>query len=264
MAINSIDNLIDALPGQRIYYFKTALTSVAGVLCSSWTQPGIPGAGSTPPSGAGEVPTKSTSGALIFTNPTGGNLSYLVNLAFAGNNTQNLILCDRLVHTSGLSGTSTSAQTVNSSSVNRPDSTGEGASIFLEVYTATGSIATTVTASYTNQAGTSGRTTPSVTYPASMAARYSVQLPLQAGDTGVRSVQSVTLAASTLTAGNFGVTIARPILTIPNTGGLAGSAIDLFTAGMPTIPDNACLFFYSVPVATTAFNGSGIITLAQG
>lgn len=265
MAINNLSELVSAIDkSQKLYIAKSGITSVAGIICSSWTLTGSPQAGGTPPTGAGEVPTKATTGALFFTNPTGGNITALAGANFSGAVNQSFFLYDRLVHTSGLVGNSASAQTVNSVAVNRPDSTGEGAQIFLEVYTATGGSATTVTASYTNQAGTSGRTTISTTYPASMAARYSIQLPLQAGDTGVRSVESITLAATTGTAGNIGVTIARPVFAFP--AGISQIAVnaDFLVTGLAGIDDDACLFYYALPPSTSAGALLGYLFLAQG
>lgn len=124
-------------------------------------------------------------------------------------------LYDRLVETGGLSGTVSTAQTVNSAALPTRASGGAGVQLWIEWYTATGATQVTVTASYTNQSGTSGRTTPAINFQAtpntSGNGHEIQQLPLQAGDTGVQSVQSVTLSGTTGTAGNFGITLLKPL-----------------------------------------------------
>lgn len=136
----------------------------------------------------------------------------------AGNGLRSLgMLIDRLCHMSGLSGTSTSAQTVNSATLPRYTS-GDGVMMAFEVYVNLGNTGTTATVSYTNQAGTSGRTSQPILVSGGAQQRdidSFVVIPLQDGDTGVQSVQSITLAASTLTAGNFGITLFKPLAFMP-------------------------------------------------
>lgn len=170
------------------------------------------------------------------------------------------ILVDRLVHSGGLSGTTTGAQTTNlpTAALTRYTS-GEGVFAALEIYTTIGTTATTATVSYTNQAGTAGQTSPAFVFggTGNRTAGTMIIIPLADGDTGVRSVESVTLAASTTTAGNFGVTLFKILDWVP--GNNAGfdrpvGLVDAFTGGgglCPVVEDNACLQLCAFSGATT-------------
>ena len=168
-----------------------------------------------------------------------------------------VILYDRLLHISGLSGTSTSAQTVGGTLTR--NTTGEGNQIWVEIYGQIGATATTITASYTNTAGTSGRTTQAVAIGGTNNREVTrvIPLTLQAGDTGVQAVASVTLAATTGTAGDFGITIARP-LAFANNENAGSQFIRDFIAGMPdsdVIPADACLALAILSASTSAPQG---------
>lgn len=194
---------------QRPAILKVAATAFgAGSFHSLWKVAGYPSSGATPATGAGAVPLATTPGAIYFSDR--GRLDRVL---FAGAQPGTLLVYDRLVHTSGLSGTVATPQTVNSTAITRPNNQGVDAELWLEWYTPTGSTPRTVTASYTNTAGTAGRTTATASIPASPVAGFMLPLGLQAssGDLGVQSVQTVTLSGSTGTAGDFGVTLMRRV-----------------------------------------------------
>jgi hypothetical protein len=91
-----------------------------------------------------------------------------------------------------------------------------GVFVALEIHTAVGTTATTVTARYTNQAGTGSRVTKAVVFGGTSereAGRFII-LPLADGDTGVKSVEGVTVLATTGTAGAFGVVLFRPLMMV--------------------------------------------------
>lgn len=228
---------------QRRPYFKVAATAqAAGVSHSLWRVSGQPGAGAVPATGAGAVPTRTTTGATHIDDPGAGYELSLERLALAAAQTgTDFCLYDRLVHTSGLSGTIATPQAVNTVAITRPDALGDDVELFLEVYTATGSTPANVTASYTNEGGTAGRTTPSIAFPVSPVAGTLLRLPLQDGDLGVRSVESVTLSGSTGTAGNFGVTLIRTISLL---------TLEDLALSRPRVPGQACLAGYVVPIST--------------
>lgn len=263
-AITDLSDLVNRMTGgnsgtpENIFAFKaftiagTADSWNAGGLYSTWLYDGFPGPGSAP--GAAAIPTSATAGAIPFTNPGGGRTKWLVQAsAIAGDTSAvgGLLLYDRLLHISGLSGTTITAQNVQTSSPT-PALTrytgGTGNQIMVEIYTAIGTTARTITASYTNQAGTTGRTTPAFPIGGSSGgptqdANACFILPLQAGDTGVRAVESVTISASTGTAGNFGVNIIHPLSwLLPNySGGNAQRDFTVGPGGLPEIQTNACL-----------------------
>jgi hypothetical protein len=271
MTIATMDQLVAALGGssgqQQLSFFKfTGGVIGAPQFCSYWTVNGNPGAAATPPTGVGEVPTSATLGALPFINPTGGVNAYLAGLRgqVAGGTVTCFMLYDRLVHTSGLVANSTSVQTVNSVAVNRPDSTGTGAELFVEVYGSPGSGSSTPTITYTNQSGVSGQqaiapTGQSFNAPVSQI----IPMSLAAGDTGVRSVQSFQFIGSTYaSAGNLGITIARKIAVLPSYGsGGSAASVDPFGLALAPIPSNACLFIVSFGGAQALF---GMAEVAQG
>jgi len=266
-----------AAPAERVWYYKDnrvaggasgAGAAAAGRISSLWTQNGIPNAGGTPPAGSGEAPTAATVGAINFTNPGGGRQKWLIGMSWAPAASTNgtVILYDRLVHTSGLDGTVTSAQAVNTVALTR-NTAGDGNQIWLSIFTQIGATPTTVTASYTNQAGTAGRTTVAV--PIGGAGWREIQriitLPLQGGDMGVRSVQSVTLAGSTGTAGGFGVIIAQPLLVTPDMTTSVACLRDLIS-GLPGVTEvvaNACLALAVLATGTPSFRCFGTLNFLE-
>lgn len=263
MAITTQDQLVAALPGQLEPYFKNALagTFAAGQFISLWTAGGSPAGGAAQGTAAGAVPTSLTNGALSFTNPTAGN-SYLAKLQLAATIPGFLLIYDRLAHGSALSGTVTTAQTIGSPALTRPNATGVATLMFLEWYTATGATPTTATVSYTNQNGTSGQTSGAATVPANAPAGLMSLIPFAAGDTGVQVIASATLLASTGTAGNFGYTIARLIGIIPCVNASVAQAFDPFSMGFPQIYNSACLsaaFCLATGTAAPAVYGFGNI-----
>jgi hypothetical protein len=240
-------------PYQRFQDTKNSLTTVAGRASSFWTVAPFAGLAPTVP----VVPTVSTAGSLGQQNSSG--VQRIAQVAAGLANWGMIMLCDRLSHQAGLSGTVTGAQTTNlpTAALTRYTS-GNGVMAALEIYSAVGTTATTVTASYTNQNGTDLRTSVATAFGATgfNAASLMIMLPLQEGDTGVRSVESVTLAASTVSAaGNFGVTLFKPLLylPVPSLGSqqLLFDSVQTLSTYMPVIENNACLF-YIICAGTTA------------
>lgn len=258
----------------------TAFSNAAiGKTYSTWmTDGGSPGAGAAP--GAVAVPTSATLGAIPLTNASGGRDKRLIAAAFgwsnasspAGDYMTDILLYDRLLHQSNLSGTTTGAQNVQSGSgvTLTRHTAGAGNEIWIEIYgTAIGGTPQTVTCSYTNQAGTSGRTTLAVPIGASAAttALKSImevaRLPLQAGDTGVRSVETLTLSGSTGTAGVMGVTIANRLAHIPIHDGVGLVDFTFGDSGTPIIEANACLAMMWRPTASSLMPILGVLATAE-
>ena len=215
MAINNLNDIINAYNGRYpTSVFWNSITSVASLPYSLWTATGMPGAGSVPATGSGAALSSATTGAIPLPTLSSGQSLYLFNIALNVTGGSGFMLYDKLVATSGLSGTVTTAQTINSTALPRYTD-GNGVELWLEWYSATGATARTASISYTNQDGTSGRTA-TATIAASTPANRMVRATLQAGDTGVQSVQSLTiLVGTTGTAGNFGISLMRKIITVP-------------------------------------------------
>lgn len=237
-----MDTLIAGLnAGEIRSYSKASVTQTAGRFASMWTATGIPAAGSAAGSAAGAACTKATAGAIPFSNTASG-YNYLARLFAQSANPCTIVIYDRLLHTSALVGNLNTAQTVNSVTLpSRPDTTGANTELWMEVYTALGSTATTITASYTDQSGGSPKTSGAGVVAGTAQAGYMARIPLATGDGGVRSVQTVTLAASTGTAGNFGITILRRLAEIYVPAANLSMALDAIALGLPRIYDDACL-----------------------
>jgi len=268
-ALSDISDLINRATGgnsgtpQSVFFHKVAriggaaaTAPIAGRPASLWRYDGLPGAGAAP--GAVAVPTAATVGALPFTNPGGGREKHLVQAWATGLVGGTVLLYDRLLHQSDLSGNAGGAKTVQGTHPGTPaltrNTTGVGNFAFMEIYTLIGSTSSTVTMSYTNQAGTSGRTSPAVALGNTGFREVTrvILMPLQAGDTGIRSVQSVTYA-TTGVVGALGVTVGRP-LAYMGVGGPGAAGWRDFTTGMPGIPQieaDACLALLWFPQTVT-------------
>lgn len=256
MPISTLDELRSGLRAQRDQVSVTvaANTVIAGRPFDLWR--------ATVPTGAvpttAVVPTAATLGAIEFANAGAGLRNLIIGARMNAQSPGVLLICDRLSHQGGLSGTATGAQTTNLPTAAITRGTGVGVWIGLTIYTQIGTTATTVSASYTNTVPTAGRTTPLVVIggTAFREANRMILLPWQEGDVGVNSVESVTLTATTGTVGAFGVTLFRPLLAVhiePMSGVVsAGGIISGFTGGgMPEVPNDACLFGILISASTT-------------
>lgn len=262
MAITTMDGLIAAMPGQVLPFYKPAVTTKgAGFWHSLWQAAGTPAAGATPATGAGTVATSATVGAIKFSDPTGGPLTYLSRLMAHSGVVGSLTLYDRLCHTSGLSGTVATAQTVNTAALTR-STTGENVEAFIEWYTATGASAVNVTANYVNQLGSTGQVGPSQAFMQSPVAGQMQAIALN-GD-GCRRIESITLSATTGTAGNFGITLMKRLVTVPMAQANTGVILDAFAAGMAQVSDSACLALMVFCSSTTQGPVFGELGLSQG
>lgn len=227
---------------------------VAGRWSSLWTMEGIPSHGVAP--GAWANPTNTTAGSLMQTDPGGGRAKWLASYMLTNYGSGGILMIyDRLGHCSGLSGTSTAVQNINGGSpatITRY-TTGERNHLFVEIYTAIGITATTITASYTNESGTLHTTQPiTIGSGGEDEAQRILQMSLAQGDYGVRDVTSVTLAATTGTVGDFGVTIARPLMAI-GIGTNGSPTITSFVEGpIAKILAGACLAVKVLPMTATA------------
>lgn len=267
MAFTSYDSIIAALAAgnnEEASFYKNSISTTAGRWYSLWKSGGYPSAAATPATGSGEVPTASTAGALRFTNPSGSNVKCGVRFGGGGPTAGMLMVYDRLVQTSGLSGTSTSAQTVNTTALTR-HTDGLGVLCAIEVYSALGSTSVTATITYTDQDGNTGNT-GTITIPASaLAGEFIIPMTFASGDKGVKSVQSVQLSASTGTVGDFGITLYYPIAMIPyNANDYVERDLVLQLASLPRLTSNTCLALAAFATTTSLGNQFGVFSMAEG
>lgn len=267
MAIASLDNLVAALPGQMRQIYKTgSISQAAGMWLSLWTMAGIPGAAPNPSSViAGDVPTSASAGAIPFTNPTAPALTYLGGVTAQGTAAGLFMLYDRLWQNgaTAISPTTTSAQTVNSIALTRPDALGGNAEAWLQVYSAMGAATPAITISYTDQDGNAANTGTAVAVVTGAGVARCFPFSLASGDTGVRSIQSITIGTSWV-SGQVGLVIRRHLATIPAIATNAGVTYGPLDLGMPQIHDNACLELMWVPNNTANANQTFYLSLLQG
>lgn len=268
MAITTQAGVNSALPGQTMVFQKTGILNTFAKFISCWTDAGSPGQGASPSSGlAGDVPTKSTTGAYNYVNPASGN-TYVGRVATGipqgGNMTLGFFLYDRLWQNSGIDVTITTAQTVNSVALTRPDANGTDAEVWWEVYATMGSGTPTVTLSYTNSSGTASQSASSGALATGMSAQLAGQFTLASGDTGVKSVQTWT-ANATFTSGTIGLVIRRLVTFLMLPSGAPTIVFDALACGLPRVYDSACLevLFYAGTSSWT-ITGPIAISLIQG
>lgn len=275
MAITTLDQLLAALPGQLKQIFKASQTAEgAGTWHSLWKAAGQPPAGANPPlftAGAGYVPTKDTVGAIAFANPSAGLLSYVARAVFAGSVVGTLVLYDRLWACSGLAANVVTAQNIatpGSLPAGRDPGNGADVEPWLEVYAAPGATAGNWDLTGTDAAGNANRTWR-YAHPAN-AESVGQMMPLVPGGAspaatlGIRQASSFQLSASSGTAGDVGITLVRRLLEIPlNVAGVA-AALDAFAAGMPQIPNDACLGLMLLCTGTSTGNVQGSLNVVQG
>lgn len=212
----------------------------AGTFHSLWKGAGFPAAGATPASGDGAIPTKATTGALPFSNPTAPRKLWFSLLAGRGGTIGSVTIYDRLWHNSGLVGNIITDQTFTQPALTRYVD-GEGVELWGEVYTAMGATGSVFTATYVNQDGT-GTRSATYTMPANaLAVGQMFRFEYQDGDYGIRSVSKVALSISTGTAGDFGLVLMKPIGTLSLVTASVRYLADAIQLGMQEIVSDACL-----------------------
>jgi hypothetical protein len=259
MAVNTFDGYTDAAFNrpQNFFVFNMAAYATTNTSWFSfWQLPGTPGSGVTPPTGGGSTCSVATAGAVPFTAPTGGRSLYLGPCGMASSVGMTMYIADRLVHTSGLDGTNTGAQSVNTVALPARAGTGVGVYAALEVYSALGGTTVTPTLTYTNSSGVSGRTATTSLLGGNQG-RFCI-FPLTGGDVGVQSVQSVQ-HATTGGVGNYGVTLFKPIAIIP-AGTTAGvmPQMSVFDQGTGLVDSDACLFVYVLSSGSSALTSYNV------
>lgn len=247
---------------ENIFMFKDARVDtgaaqapVAGRITSLWQYEGLPSGGAAP-GGTVAVPDNTTTGGLLQTDPGGGRTKWLTGVTGCCNAAGTLIVYDRLLHISGLSATTTTAQTVGGTLTRYTGTESKGNQIWLEIYSAIGTTGTTITAQYTDQDGNTAITSTATGFGGTglREVQRIIPVPLASGDSGVRQLDNVDLLASTVSAaGDFGAMIVRPLCLVPISNIGCGAVIDYIT-GIPApieIKTDACLAVAFVAQSTT-------------
>lgn len=261
MPINTNDLLINGLAGSQVFKGSAVVTpQTGGAFISLWKAPGNPGPGATPTATlTGEIETDADVGAYNYSS---SGQSYIGSLQVTASASGSLLMYDRLWATSGLSATSTAAQTINSTALTR-ETTGAGVEAWYDIYAVMGAGSGNYTMSYTDESGNSGNTTSAITNVTVAAAFRAFPInTLAAGDQGVRSIQSITFSA-TRTSGTSGLTLRKLIASVPviaNTGVI----LDAFDLGMPRIGTDSAIEFIWLASSTAAVTIFWKFSIIQG
>ncbi|GCL61497.1 hypothetical protein [Pseudaquabacterium pictum] len=267
MAITTLDGALAGMRPPEFFAKGTSPTLAAGRPFSPFYLGGYPGAAVAPAPGIAGAALTSYAGQIPF--PAASGNTHLARFSGACSSQSGmLLLCDRLWHNSGISVTTTTAQTVNSVAWPARDKNGaidgDGVLIGLEISAATGVGAATPSISYTNSAGVSGKTSTTVdAYAASSALGMFYRLGLQAGDVGVQSIQSVTLGVS-MTSGSVSLVAYRVLAALELSASGVPNAVDALTAGLPRLYDNTVPFLLFIPQTTAAGQITGSLVYTQG
>ncbi len=270
MTITTTDGLLSALGNNssRMVIDKASISSVAaGNYVSLWRATGQPGQGAIPAAAA--VCNNTLTGAVNFAQQTNPATTYggWAN-AICSNSAMTLEIHDRLMHMGGLSGTVTTAQTVNvdlaaNLAVNNlaeriGDANYSDVQWWLEWYTATGSTAVTATVGATFNDGTSANLTGAslaATRPASFMLPLNGLIAAAQAGKYIRDIDTLTLSATSGTAGSFGITATRPRMTMPLPLANKMEIFNWADLGLPEIFNESCLF----PLVITSTTSTGTI-----
>jgi hypothetical protein len=253
---------------------KTGATGVVGTFGHLWLPGSWPVAGAAGgTTGSGAARSKTSQGAINFTNAAGGDTLHLVGGTFQGSvGTQTLVLYDRLwdmTHTMTVDPRSTDG----TAPTRYQDSTAAGTVLTGEVTTVLPASSPTVTFDYVDQGG-SNTTSPANTIRASAAVNSS-PFPLgqwiaqlDSADTGIRAFQNsangINLSAA-MASGVVTWIIAKPLAYIPIPTANVPVVITATSAvHLVRILDDACLSFFEIKGATGATNWYGNLVLTSG
>jgi hypothetical protein len=256
MALDTIDKLVAMLAaGQNNPIYKASIANtIAGQLTSLWRGTGMPTQGAIPGTTWATCDNALAGGLAL---PTLGALKgYIARIALTGSLANTWLLYDRLGHNGGLSGTVTTAQTVNGSlataaAAGRCAADGSDVEWFIEIYTDMGSTSVTATVNYNNQSDVAVNAA-AITLGATPRAGRLYQIIPNAG-TSIKQPNTVTLSATTGTAGSFGITarsrqcgLGQPIANVSPPG-------DFAAIGLPEFKQTSCLEL--VALCTTTSTG---------
>ena len=258
---------------QQFMFAKTGVTGVANIANSLWDVGANPAAGSTSAAPTGSSPTNLTTGAIPYTNPTGGDTLHFVSATSVATVGSNLLLMyDRYFQVNH--NLATDPQSISGTPTRYQSTAAAGNFITCFVTTALGAGTPTVTLTYVDQAGNTAENATAQTIVGSAIARrfpFAATvgngwfIPLNSGDTGVRALTNADLSATS--TGNVDYVLGKPIVMIPQ--GIANFPVIIdginSAFNLIKIEDNSCLAFMEINKgATTATSYSGIITLVAG
>lgn len=241
-------------------------TQVAATPTSLWRATGIPAQGAIPTAAA--VCDATTLGAMPLPSRTGGERRIIrkTDILQANANAM-LVVEDRLAHMGGLSGTVTTAQSVNldlstlgSNMAQRIGAADYSECLWwLEWYITTGTTSVTPTINVTFHDGTTGTASiwlnGATAVPASMAASRRAPLISNAAGKFIRGVTNITHVTMGA-AGNYGVTATRPLTEFTTIIASRTEERKFSLEDGPPVFDNSCVTLSQIAGTTS----SGVVT----
>ncbi len=275
----------DAGYNGKAYQFSKAGSAKdsAGYAVANSPNAGVPGAWvpGTPGVNGAVLDCSTAAGATIagaryLVSPATGNL-YLTQVAISGSvAAEQLEIIDALWYNTGLTVTTTTAQTFTTPTLPARDingsTNGEGVSLALLTTTANtnaGTISTT-TASYTDSEGNTGATATfaaMVGWQAPVSPVITTWMPFQlaAGDRGIRALTAASSGGITLATsyggGALSAVLYRSLITIPNQLANSAALINLPSPGIRIYP-GTCIWMVLRGTATAA-SVSGSYTIME-
>lgn len=270
-----IAGMLPPIPFQKNNVISVALGTISAIGFMGIGYPDAFTAGAPGLAGATiDGTTNTLGGTFPFTNPSAGNSTYLAKVGVsAGKGYNSLVLFDFLWYNTGITVTTTTAQTVNSVTLPARDANGAtsgvGVTAWLLARGTMGNASTinNTTISYTNSNGTSGKTGSFSTFGSIASAPNGNLVPfsLASGDVGVQSIQSITLGTSYV-SGTLSLIMLREVAYIPlsGRGGTGGVVMDWAQLNFPQLYNGTALSCYSAMTDLTASIILGEIVYAQG
>lgn len=260
--------------GKAFQFYKIGVASEAiGIQHSHYAATGNPGAFAPGSPGVAGRTTDGTTttdaGCIPIWTPTG-------SLFLTGFDVASSVICQAILHdllwiNTGVVVTTTTAQTINSTTLpardNNGSTNGEGIYAAILVTTATTNVGavTNTTLSYTNSDGTAGRTATMSSFPATAVAGTFVPFQLATGDRGIRSIQSVTLGTS-YGGGAISLVLFRDLAATPclvaNVGGSSSLSLAAANPGV-RLYNGSGLLLRQLCSATTATTLTGVVTIME-
>lgn len=267
---------LGAYNGYSVPFMKTGTASDAiGYWYCTSKDAGFPGAWSPGTPGVNGRVTDGTqsadAGCIPILNPASG-ANFLTDLQLASSVNHSNMFFDVLWVNSGLSVTTTTAQTIATPTLPARDANGgtNGVGCMIALLTTSANnnaaVVSNSVVSYTNSDGVSGRTAVLVgvvgsQIPATPVVGTIVWFSLQAGDQGVRSIESITLNTS-LTAGSVSLMICRPIAVIGTTLPNVCARKEIGSPGI-RLRNGVCLLHCVLSSATTSTFFVGELTVME-
>lgn len=269
MAFATYEDLVTALQSgyQQPFLLSKTPAAISGFFSTMWTTAGLPAVGVNPtPALQGFACDLTTTGALPLDNATSPHLLFLFLMCAGGGYSGNLFYYDRLWHVGGINLNITSTQTFTGVTAPTRHTDGIGNQLLLEITTAPGSTAATLSVVYTDQ--NDAAQTATFVVPASATLYRCDFLALGGDGLGVKSVQSATLGGGMGGAGVANLVMCNVRDIFPIIPFMANVFTEremiVQSALLPVIPTDACLASIYRAATTSAPMMQGRIVLLEG